>query len=223
MDPTLPPHTASLPEVSPSSHCTLWAATAECDAMADLFAALTPRDDHLDSAHQGPPDDLSIDTMTAADVDVVAAIRDERDGSGHSGHAVWARSAMARRAHAPDDFEVIVARAADAAVGYACVWRIAPSETAPSHAVPDGLYLGGVVVRPSFRRLGIGRALTAWRMPWIFARSDAAYYFANSINRTSHDLHREFGFREIRRGIWAPGVRFTGGEGVLFRADRPED
>lgn len=189
--------------------------------MADLFAAYAPRDADAESARPTPPGDLSICTMTAADVDVVAAIRDERDGSGHAGHVVWARSAMARRARAPDDFEVVVARVADTTVGYACVWRISPSETAPSSTVPDGLYLGGVVVRPPFRRLGIGRALTAWRMPWIFARSDAAYYFANSINRTSHDLHREFGFREIRRGIWAPGVRFTGGEGVLFRADRP--
>jgi aminoglycoside 6'-N-acetyltransferase I len=58
-------------------------------------------------------------------------------------------------------------------------------------------------------------------MRWIFERAGEAYYFANSVNRTSHDLHVEFGFREVERPIWAPGVRFTDGEGVLYRADRP--
>jgi aminoglycoside 6'-N-acetyltransferase I len=189
--------------------------------MSGLFAEYTPRS--ASSVRSGPPGGLETRELQAADLDEVAAIRSERDGRGLGPALVWARSSLARRAAAPGSLEIVVARRGDAALGYGCVVRISPTESAPPNAIPAGLYLGGVVVRPQHRRQGIASALTAWRMEWIYARADRAHYFANSLNRASHDLHVAFGFTEVRRGIWAPGVRFEGGEGVLYRAERPGD
>ena len=187
--------------------------------MSGLFAAYDPRAGG--SQCSGPPEALSIQPMEDADVDEVAAIRSERNGGSLGEAVVWARSSLSRRSRAPDGLEVLVARIGAEAVGYGCVVRLAPTPTAPRNAIPTGLYLGGVVVRARHRRRGVARELTARRLTWIYARSDSAYYFANSTNRASHDLHVEFGFGEVRRGIWAPGVLFQGGEGVLYLARRP--
>jgi hypothetical protein len=39
------------------------------------------------------------------------------------------------------------------------------------------------------------------------------------LNRVSIALHRPFGFVEVDRAASFAGVSFTGGEGILFRAD----
>lgn len=84
---------------------------------------------------------------------------------------------------------------------------------------PAGCYLTGVTVVPSYRRSGLGRELTVARLDWINDRADEAWYFANANNRSSIQLHREFGFVEVGRAPIIHGVNFSGdGEGVLFRA-----
>jgi GNAT superfamily N-acetyltransferase len=185
--------------------------------MGQPFAAYAPRES---AAAAEPPAGLDVVRMEKQHVDAVAAIRAERHGSPVREHDVWARSSLARRTEAPDRLQLLVALLAGETVGYACATRLAPSSDAPPNAIPGGFYLGGVVVRPEHRRLGIGRELTRVRLTWIFERADTAYYFQNAINEASRDLHEEFGFRELRRGIWAPGVTFTGGVGVLYGAER---
>ena len=187
--------------------------------MSSLFAEYRERDADLPPAR--PPEAMAIGVMTGADADAVASIRAERDGGALSTHLAWARSSVARQAQVPDELQVVVARDGGHVLAYASAVRLAPSADAPSNAIPTGLYLGGIVVRPELRRRGIGRALTRWRMDWIFERAAAAYYFQNEHNAVSTALHEEFGFREVRRGIWAPGCTFTGGVGVLYRAERP--
>jgi ribosomal protein S18 acetylase RimI-like enzyme len=88
--------------------------------------------------------------------------------------------------------------------------------------VPDGYYLGGVVVGPQWRRRGIGSLLTTHRIEAAWAAgAETVYYFANSRNEASISMHLGFGFRELQRPFAFPGVTFTGGVGVLFGLPRP--
>lgn len=66
---------------------------------------------------------------------------------------------------------------------------------------------------------GIGLALTRYRLKWIAERADHAYYFANTRNHASIDLHTRLGFTELTRDFVFPGVSFTGGQGVLHRIE----
>jgi len=89
--------------------------------------------------------------------------------------------------------------------------------------VPDGYYLGGVVVGPQWRRGGIGTLLTTHRIEAARAAgADTVYYFANSQNEASIAMHLGFGFHELQRPFAFPGVTFTGGVGVLFGLPRPQ-
>ncbi len=85
-------------------------------------------------------------------------------------------------------------------------------------SVPQGWYLTGVVVAEQFRRRGIGLRLTRERLRWISQRAPEAYYFANSLNVASIELHRPIGFEELQRDFHFPNTHFSGGVvGVLFR------
>jgi GNAT superfamily N-acetyltransferase len=89
-----------------------------------------------------------------------------------------------------------------------------PAGSSPDVA-PAGYYLGGVLVDPEARRFGVGRALTVARMEWVRERARELWYFANSRNEASLEMHKELGFEEVSRRFTFPGVTFDGGEGVL--------
>jgi len=123
------------------------------------------------------------------------------------------------------DRALLVARAGDHAtgpvVGYGRITWFT-SGGADSEA-PSGAYLGGLVVAPAHRGGGIGTALTRARMRSAFEehRENAVWYFANARNHASIALHERFGFREVTRDFWYPGITFEGGTGILFRAPAP--
>jgi ribosomal protein S18 acetylase RimI-like enzyme len=106
----------------------------------------------------------------------------------------------------------------DEVAGYGLAGRFDPPADAPANHAPAGWYLQGLIVRPESRRLGLGAELTRGRLEWLAGRTQQAYYFANSLNRASIELHAGFGFEELSRDFWYPDVTFTGGQGVLFRA-----
>lgn len=114
---------------------------------------------------------------------------------------------------------VLTARIEAAVVGFGRARFVRlPGES--SEEPPDGWYLSGVIVDPEFRRRGIAAELTRLRLEWIAKRAGEAFYFANSLNRVSIDLHHRLGFAEVRRGISFPGAHFSGGGvGVLFWVD----
>ncbi|HEY3411221.1 MAG TPA: GNAT family N-acetyltransferase [Propionicimonas sp.] len=107
-------------------------------------------------------------------------------------------------------------------VGYSTVAWLAPGIGHPNSAAPDGWYLLGLVVDPDFRRLGVGRRLTAERLRWLRGRTERVWYFASNANRASIDLHTEFGFSLSAENVDFPGVSFTG-TGLLFGADLRSD
>lgn len=92
-----------------------------------------------------------------------------------------------------------------------------PGRDAPANRVPTGWYLLGLIVGDRWRRQGIGTALTRARLAWIAERASEAFYFANTRNESSIDLHAALGFEELTRDFWVPHASFADGGGVLFR------
>ncbi|MFF3063148.1 GNAT family N-acetyltransferase [Oerskovia sp. NPDC057915] len=84
---------------------------------------------------------------------------------------------------------------------------------------PVGHYLGGVTVDPDFRRGGVGGTLTRARMDWVAGRAGFVCCVVNATNVASLALHEGLGFREVARAASFHTIRFTGGSGVLLRAD----
>ena len=78
-------------------------------------------------------------------------------------------------------------------------------------AAPQGHYLGGVTVDPSWRRRGIALALTAARIAWVTERADEVFYVVNPANLASIDLHRRWSFDEVTRADRLIGIGFAAG------------
>ncbi|MGE5176131.1 MAG: N-acetyltransferase family protein [Hyphomicrobiales bacterium] len=179
------------------------------------FAAYAPRPD---GAPPRTPLAWVVRPAEESDLEAIAAMAAAREGEPTD---AW-RERMRRlfdESRAGDRGALFVAERDGAVAGYGKVaFHRRPADSGASDA-PEGWYLTGVVVRPDRRRLGAGAALTRARLAWITARSPAAYYVVNERNRASIDLHRAFGFEEVARDVRIPGVRFEGGEGVLFRRD----
>jgi ribosomal protein S18 acetylase RimI-like enzyme len=179
-----------------------------------MFARYEPRGEG--KQREGLPAGIVIAEGAAEDAEGVARILAEREGIGlgeaHARAQKWEQEAAEKRL-------LLVARLNGAVTGYGRVkWVERPAE-AGYEQVPAGWYLMGVIVGREFRRRGIGEELTRRRLAWIGERAREAFYFANSRNRASIDLHRRLGFEEVVRGFRFPGAHLSGGgEGVLFRA-----
>jgi len=112
---------------------------------------------------------------------------------------------------------VVLAHVDEAIVGYANVAFL------PEHTVdgaPGGYYLTGVTVARQWRRRGLGRSLTRWRMDWAWERDTYVWCFVSTANRASIDLHRVLGFSVVRSGSSFQGISFDAGTGVLMSAHR---
>jgi ribosomal protein S18 acetylase RimI-like enzyme len=112
---------------------------------------------------------------------------------------------------------LVVAENAGEIIGYGRSGLFVPEPGATVDTAPRGYYLTGVFVRPEQRRMGVGSALTQARLEWISQHADDAWFFANARNMASITLHQRFGFEEITRRFWFPGLSFDGGQGILFR------
>jgi ribosomal protein S18 acetylase RimI-like enzyme len=126
------------------------------------------------------------------------------------------RESLARDIENPEH-HLVVAEGRGALIGYGRVRLFEPKAEAPADTAPRGYYLTGVFVVPDQRRTGIGAALTQARIDWISELAADAWFFANALNTASIELHRRFGFEEITRRFFFPGLTFDGGEGILFQ------
>lgn len=158
-----------------------------------------------------PPADLRIRDALPADVPAMAGIRATRGDC----TAEQARGGFERLLGrvAAGEALALVAEARGAVLGFGCAARFTPPPGAPLHCAPAGWYLAGVVVAPAMRRTGIAAALTRARLDRL---ARPVYYFANSTNLASIDLHAPFGFEELTRSFWHPDATFQGGVGILF-------
>jgi predicted N-acetyltransferase YhbS len=175
-----------------------------------LFAAYEPR--ATDAPREAAPSQIVYGSATPADADGIARLIALREGFTHA----QAMERPLRFLHLPAETNwSAVARIDGMIVGFGRAGHV------QVEGAPVGWYLNGVIVDERFRRRGIGLELTHRRLKWIGQHADEAYFFVNSLNLASIDLHARLGFQEIRRPFEFPGAHFSGGGvGVLFRADR---
>ena len=181
----------------------------------DLFATYAPRQP---TARRAAPLSFVVRASILADRDALADIAWKRNGGLLDDCVARFERDLTNIGRPPDDLW-LTALIGARAVGYGKVAWIEPGRVAPSNHAPAGYYLGGVSVRPDFRRRGIGHELTRRRLLWIAERAAEAFYFVNAQNRASIDLHARFGFVELTRNFHIPGASFVGGVGILFRVD----
>ncbi len=178
--------------------------------MAALFAAYEP------DAH-GVRAEVVVEPLATRHVEACVALAVLREGGEP---AAW-RSVFEGALEAIDRV-TFVAMVEGQLAGYSTLAWLAPGIGNPATAAPDGWYLLGLVVDPRFRRMGVGRRLTAERLRWLRAHTDKVWYFVSSANQASIDLHAEFGFRKSAADLDFPGVSFTA-SGLLFVADLVPD
>jgi ribosomal protein S18 acetylase RimI-like enzyme len=187
-----------------------------------LFAEHTPKPRRGASALEP----VSIRAAVMDDVPVLARIASDRHGDDPERHRAKFERILREEVDAGDGL-LLVAIFHGEIVGYGGTSRFRDGESivlaSLESLAPEGWYLSGVIVRPEWRRKGVADTLTAKRLEWIAQRASHAYYFANTRNRVSIDLHHRFGFVEISRDFVFPGVSFTGGEGILFQVDLTRD
>jgi ribosomal protein S18 acetylase RimI-like enzyme len=184
------------------------------------FAEYIPRPEG--AGQHGDVEHLIIRTALETDLPEIAEIAAERQGDCvDRWRPVFDRLYAHARATPPEHRKALLLAAAlpGRVVGYAKAGWFTPPADAPANAAPEGWYLTGVVVRPEFRRRGIGARLTRARLEWIAPRRARAYYFTNERNRVSIELHESLGFVELTRDFWYPETTFEGGVGVLFYCD----
>jgi ribosomal protein S18 acetylase RimI-like enzyme len=144
------------------------------------------------------------------DLSEAAKIQCEREGGELTHHQIKLK-AFLEKSNDPLKANFKVAELNKKIIGLGKSEYIIPPENAPQNCIPEGWYLSGVIVSPGYRRLGIGLELTKARIDWLFRKTDTVYYFANSKNKVSIELHTKLGFKENARNIWAPGLS---GDGV---------
>lgn len=171
-----------------------------------------------------PLEKLSIRLSRPSDAEPIGRLIAEREGRSMTSGLDEAEHEIARSQSA-QEFMLCVAEADEKIIAFArCGW-LDPRPAGEPHAVPNaapcGWYLLGIIVDPAFRRRGVGIELTRYRMRWLAKRAREVYYFVNARNRTSIDLHEKLGFIELTREFTIPKVSFSGGAGILFRADLP--
>ena len=178
----------------------------------NLFAEHVPK-----PADAAPVAGLTIRETCEADLPALERIAGEREGGDVELHRAGFERFLCETVPAGDGL-MLVGEVDREVVGFGKVARFRHEGTPTPDVAPEGWYLAGVVVRPEWRRRGIGDRLTAARLEWVARRATSAYYFVNARNTVSIDLHRRFGFVEIARRFTFPGASFVGGQGILFEA-----
>jgi ribosomal protein S18 acetylase RimI-like enzyme len=182
----------------------------------DLFAQFQVKD-----VSQPPLDastGLKIREAEAKDLAALASICAERQGTTQDTQLRSLERQLSQQ-QGTGQLKILVADLRGEIVGFGKCDFFMPPDNAPANVAPKGWYLMGVIVSPIFRRRRIAYQLTQARLKWLARQASKAYYFANSLNQASIELHRKFGFVEVTRDFLFPNTTFTGGVGVLFEVD----
>lgn len=92
----------------------------------------------------------------------------------------------------------------------------------PEHAdAPEGWYVSGITVVPSWRRRRVGDRMLAFELASLDSAREPAWSVVNVINRASLDLHARYGFVEVARAAQFAGITFSGGMGLLLHRPAP--
>jgi GNAT superfamily N-acetyltransferase len=159
------------------------------------------------------PVPIVVAAMSTDDVVPVAALIAARDGG-----TVDAIEQKLQNEIEPHTRRAIFVARADAGARPVAFGRVVWIDVPPDleRGAPSGWYLMGLIVDPTVRRRGVGRALVEARLRWLDGRAREVHYVANAENRASIALHAAFGFEEYSRDFVLPGVTFER-NGILCR------
>lgn len=179
------------------------------------FAKFSSKPTHTDQLHSG--NGLVIRPAEKSDLDILADITAIREGTAA---AAWRESLGRFYADtSTGQTLLLVAALHRKIIGFGKAAFFSPPDNAPENTIPAGWYLSGMIIRPQYRRRGVGAALTSARLSRIAETADRLFYFSNARNTVSIALHTRFGFVELTRNFHVPNVQFEGGEGILFFCD----
>ncbi len=155
-----------------------------------------------------PKKQIAYQLAWAQDVDLqqIARISIARDG----GEAYQVAAGLQRYLQG-DTAHLFIARVGEEVAGFGKSRLFLGDEYAY-----EGWYLSGLIVKPEYRGCGLGRALTKRRIDELRGITPNIYYFVNSSNRVSIELHEGFGFKLLLEPFDFPRVEFTDGHGCLF-------
>lgn len=182
---------------------------------AKLFADFLPRQDG--QARRLCPAGMVVRPAMPEDVDGLARLICEREGRDFADEQ--ARRSTELRSYPAADRLLLVAMVNGDLVAFGRAKFIKSVQFAPGEStgpVPEGWYLMGMIVDPAWRRRGIGEEITRCRLKWIAQFATEAFYFVNSLNRASIELHRNLGFELVQSNFHFPGAHFSGGGGGLL-------
>jgi len=165
-----------------------------------------------------PPKDWEVRLAVAEDAWGIAAVVQGREGGDLPEMRAHAERELAAIAEGAEDALWVAERGGEV-VAFARACHKRPTKDRPLGDMPEAWILGGVIVDPPHRRLGIAHELVRARLEWLAERTDECFYTASVQNRVTIELHEEFGFEEIKRDIHHPTLEFTGGVGALYRAE----
>jgi ribosomal protein S18 acetylase RimI-like enzyme len=179
---------------------------------SSMFAAYEP-----DCGVRTPVDGM-VREATLGDVESCVRIMTAREGGSPDQWRPRLRQSVESQAAG-----FFVAEVDGTVAGFGRVQLLRPSPDAPLDSIPLGWYLIGVMVDSRWRRRGLGDALTLARLGWLGQRANEVWYFANTRNQASIDLHSKYGFVEVTRDFSVESVTFGGGNGtgILFRCLGP--
>jgi ribosomal protein S18 acetylase RimI-like enzyme len=184
--------------------------------VSGLFASYQP-----ESSSHDRRDMAEVEIRRAESPDAAGISRIIHERSGGEIEAIEERISREIETSRPEEHLLLVAIVDTVLAGFARASYFLPLPDHPPNVAPRGWYLTGLIVGTAHRRRGIGHALTSRRLEYLGTCAVEAFYFANSLNRASIDLHAQFGFRELTRDFFVPGASFTGGTGILHRIDLP--
>ncbi|MDQ7827174.1 MAG: GNAT family N-acetyltransferase [Candidatus Eremiobacteraeota bacterium] len=165
------------------------------------------------------PERFTIRPAAISDVPELALIKSSREGTDLNSCARGFAEEISRNGNS---YLLLTASIGTKIAAFGRAGFFQRPESISQNTAPEGWYLLGVIVLKDFRRCGIAFELTRSRLLWIADHSKVAYYFASAMNLATIHLHNHFGFSEITRDFTFPGVTFTGGTGILFRAELNE-
>jgi GNAT superfamily N-acetyltransferase len=189
--------------------------------MADpgLLARYLPRD--FAGPHRPLLEGMRVGPARAQDAEGIARLIVQRNGTSIT--EARARCADELRTLADSDRILLVAECEARVIAFGRATYVERDRSSAQDSAglrPEGWYLTGLIVDADYRRLGVGHELSRRRLEWIARQATQAFYFSNSNNRPSIDLHARFGFKESIRDFSFPGVTFSGGGcGILYSVD----
>ena len=155
-----------------------------------------------------------------SDASEIAKVTFEREGTKSNKnfkHYLKRTESELENIESATDFNLIVAEYKTEIVGFGRSIYYDLGKVQITYPAPSGWYLMGVIVKPEFRRHGIGRRIIEERLIRISENSSEVYFVVNANNKASIKLHEELGFKKIDEGEGFLNIKFDDGKGCLFK------